>query len=89
MLKHYFEHHHKEDLNDLEFGMRFLKPHRTAFNRQISESVEIQVNKEKHYILNSCSEYNCCALPRLTEKLGEETFDKMTKVKKEEKAAEA
>ena len=54
--------------------MRLIKTHRSAFNRQISESVEIQTQKREHMILNSKSEYNRCALPRLTAKIGEDNF---------------
>ena len=48
----------------------------------------IQSRKTKHNILNSKSEYNGCALPRLTAKLGEENFSRMEKERKEEKLAE-
>ena len=88
MIKHFFDKHEDEKLEDMKFGMRIVKAARTAFNRQICESVEIQNNKKNHYILNSRSEYNRCALPRLTAKLGEETFDKIDKEKREEKMAE-
>ena len=88
MIKHYFEYHEKEELENMEFGMKILRTPKTAFNRQISESVLIQSNKSKHNILNSRSEYNRCALPRLTAKLGDETYDKIDKIKKEERVAE-
>ena len=88
MLKHYFNMHEGEEVEQMEFGMRIIKTHRTAFNRQISESVEIQSQKQKHFILNSKSEYNRCALPRLTTKIGEENFYKMEQRRKEEKERE-
>ena len=50
--------------------MRIVRSTRTAFERQILESVTIQ-KKRKHHIMNNKSEYNRCALPRLTAKLGE------------------
>ena len=84
MLKHYFNTHEGENIAEMEFGMKVLKTHRTAFNRQISESVEIQNQKQDHHILNSKSEYSRCALPRLTAKIGEESFKKMEQKKKEE-----
>ena len=68
--------------------MRLVKSHRTAFNRQISESVEIQSQKRDHFILNSKSEYNRCALPRLTARIGEESYKNMEKQKKAEKEEE-
>ena len=84
MLKHYFEHHSGEKLEEMRFGARIVKPARTAFNRQVCESVHIQENAAKHEILNSKSEYNRCALPRLTTKLGDNTVDKLEKLKKEQ-----
>ena len=53
MLKHFFACHEGEELKDMKFGMRVMKAHRSAFNRQILESVEIQNQKMKHTILNS------------------------------------
>ena len=49
--------------------------------------MEIQKNKD-HHILNSKSEYNRCALPRLTAKLGDTNLDKIEKKKREEKDKE-
>ena len=88
MLKHSLANHEGEEIKKMEFGMRLVKTHRTAFNRQISESVEIQTQKKEHFILNSKSEYNRCALPRLTARMGEESYGKMEKEKREEKEAE-
>ena len=78
MVKHYCEKHLDEELDDMKFGCKIIKQSRTAFNRQINESVEIQNNCE-HYILNSKSEYNRCALPRLSAKLGEERIENLQK----------
>ena len=41
-----------------------------------------------HEILNSKSEYNRCALPRLTTKLGNEDFEKWKEEKLKEKRKE-
>ena len=71
MLKHYFDKHAEEELEKIKFGGRIIDKPKTAFNRQISESVTIQHQKQKSFILNSKSEYNRCALPRLTANLGE------------------
>ena len=73
MLKHYIENHENEKIEDMEFGMKIVRKPRTAFNRQVAESVLIQSNKN-HHILNSKSEYNQCALPRLTAMIGEESL---------------
>ena len=57
MVKHFCDNHLEEDMKEVRFGCRIVKQSRTAFNRQINESVEIQSNSN-HYILNSKSEYN-------------------------------
>ena len=88
MIKHYFDKHEGEELEKMEFGIKIVKNTKTAFDRQILESVLIQAKKKKHHILNSRSEYNRCALPRLTAKLGDDTYDKIDKIKKDEKKAE-
>ena len=85
MLKHFFKHHEGEELSSMKFGARIVKAARTAFNRQVSESVQIQENAARNEIVNSKSEYNRCALPRLTTKLGEITVDKLEKMKHKKK----
>ena len=87
MIKHYFDRHSDGKLNEMVFGARILKQARTAFNRQIGESVAIQSSKS-HHLLNSKSEYNRCALPRLSAKLGEVTIASLEKEKKDEKEQE-
>ena len=73
------------------FGARIVKQARSAFNRQIGESVVIQSNKH-HHLLNSKSEYNRCALPRLTANLGEASLSSLKlsleKEQREEKEKE-
>ena len=59
----------------VKFGMNILKTTKTAFERQILESVLIQ-KARAHNIMNNKSLYNCCALPRLTAKLGERDMEK-------------
>ena len=88
MLKHYFEKHAEENMEEMKFGGKIVDKPRTAFNRQISESVTIQHQKQKSFILNSKSEYNRCALPRLTANLGEIPVEKLEKRKREEREEE-
>ena len=88
MVKHFCEVHLEEDLQEMKFGCRIVKQSRTAFNRQINESVEIQ-NNSQHHILNSKSEYNRCALPRLSAKIGEESLKGLQQKRMEEKKQEA
>ena len=88
MLKHYFHKHGKEKLEEMEFGGRIIDKPRSAFNRQISESVIIQHQKNRNHILNSKSEYNRCALQRLTANLGEIPVARMEKDLNEKKKKE-
>ena len=67
MLKHAVVEHDGD--TRIEFSMKVLKGHMTAFSRQIHEAVVIQKN-ESSSILNSKGEYNRCSLPRLTVKEG-------------------
>ena len=53
MLKHYFEQHAEEEVTSMRFGARVVKAARTAFNKQVCESVHIQENAARHNILNS------------------------------------
>ena len=56
--------------------------------RQVYESVMIQT-KRNHNLMNNKSEYNRCALPRLTTKLGEKDLEKWREEDKRELALEA
>ena len=71
MVRHLLAEHEEEEerWDQVQFGMRIVRSTRTAFERQILESVIIQ-KKRKHHIMNNKSEYNHCALPRLTAMLG-------------------
>ena len=53
------------------------------------ESLEIQKARKTSYILNAKSEYNRCALPRLTAKLGEKELERWRKEDKKEMRKEA
>ena len=89
ILKHYLDCHEDEaDLDNITFGMKIRSTCRSAFERQVLESVIIQQESSKHTILNSKSEYNRCALPRLTTKLGEKDFAAWRNEKLEDKKKE-
>ena len=77
MLRHLRAVHEdeEEEWQNIEFGMKILKSTRTAFARKIIESVLIQKSRQ-HNIMNNKTEFNRCALPRLTAKLGEKELDK-------------
>ena len=70
------------------FAVKVLRYSRTSFERQILESCLIQENRVRHEILNSKSEYNRCALPRLSSRVGDAQFRSMSKEEKEEKLKE-
>ena len=77
MLRHLLAVHEEEEdnWNNIKFGMRLLKSTKTAFECQIQENVLIQ--KERgNLLMNNKAEYNRCALPRLTAKLGEKDLEK-------------
>ena len=69
------------------FGIKILKYTKNSIERQILKSVLIQENKH-HHIINSKTEYNRCAVPRLTSKLGKNIFKRWEEEKKEEKRRE-
>ena len=69
--------------------MRILKSTRSAFERQILESVLIQKERKKHHLLNAKAEYNRCALPRLTAKLGDKDLEKWREEDRAEMAKES
>ena len=88
LLKHCLLFHEKEDPKEISFRMKAVKFHKSAFERQIHESVRIQNSREAHVIMNSKAEYNRCAVPRLGLKMGEREF-KQRKEKEEEEIEES
>ena len=62
--KDIMEMHADEEIKDIVFHAKVVKYTRSAFERQILESVIIQEKRESNNILNSKSEYNRCSLPR-------------------------
>ena len=64
MFKHYTECHSDMCQDDVKFGMQVIKQHYSSFSRQVHEFILIFMNK--HNVLNSCSMYNRCKVPRLT-----------------------
>jgi hypothetical protein len=83
MLRHYVESHMGEEFGEMKFQMKVLKFTRTAFERQILESVLIQENRN-HNLLNSKSEFNRCSIPRITLKMGESEIPRLDKKAAEE-----
>ena len=50
MLKHYLEKHENSKMEEIKFGMRIIKTARSAFERQVAESVHIQIKKKENFI---------------------------------------
>ena len=50
--------------------MQIIKKHFSSFERQVTESIYIEVNQRKN-ILNSKSGFNRCLIPRLSVMMGE------------------
>ena len=80
--------HEEEKVDDIKFGIRIIKYTRTPFERQILESVKIQQERQDHFLLNSRAEYNRCAIPRLSSKIGENEFKKWEEEGEREKERE-
>jgi hypothetical protein len=70
MLKHVVDMHEGEKMRDVDFRMRVIKFHRSSFERQVSEAVSIQSIRLSNNLLNSKSEFNRSAVPRLALKMG-------------------
>ena len=85
MLKHCVDMHEGVEPEEVEFRMKILKYHKSAFERQVNESIKIKANS-RHHILNSKGEFNRCALPRLGLKIGIREYSKAQE--EEEKDAE-
>ena len=70
ILKHALEYHTEDPLGQMNFKMKVVKFHQSAFTRQIHEAVRIQSCRESDYLLNSKAEFDRCAMPRLSVKVG-------------------
>ena len=88
ILKHILDKHPSSKPEDVHFDMKIIRKHQSPFERQIFESVIIQKMREKHHLLNSRSEYNRCALPRLGLQLGDKEFKARSREEMEEKEKE-
>ena len=89
MLKHIVEEHEEEEEKEVKFRMKIVRTHRTAFERQIFESIRIQNERKNHNILNSRTEYNRCALPRLEVRIGDSKNRQRDKEREIEESKEA
>ena len=71
LTKHWQE-MHQEDETEPEFSMNIVRTFKKALERQIAEAVMIG-NNEFDYILNSKSEWNSQAIPRLVTEIRDKT----------------
>ena len=65
---------HARDNNEgkIKFQILPIKTHKSAFMRQISESIEIKLRSRAGvHLLNSKTEYNRCLLPELSVQVGQ------------------
>ena len=67
MLQHVLDKHEGETLDEVDFRMKVVTFHKLVFERQINESVLIQV------------EYNRCQIPRISIKMGEKEIKERKK----------
>ena len=66
MLKHCLIKHEEKNPDEVKFGMRLRQQFKTALERQVAEAVAIFEEKERGTeLMNSKSEFNRCALPRI------------------------
>jgi hypothetical protein len=64
MLRHLLAEHEEEEerWKSIEFGMQIVKATRSAYERQVLESVTIQ-KERRHHLMNNKAEWNRCASP--------------------------
>ena len=82
MMKHRVMDHPGENVI---FRMKVLAKHRSAFERQVTEAVLIEMKEKDGLLLNSKGGFNRCALPRLQVAIGDKAWEKDLKEKEREK----
>ena len=87
MLKHAVIHHPDLDPRMIDFRMKILSIHQTAFERQIREAVMIHKYTGTR-LMNSKTEYNRCSIPRIVMKTGNKDSEKDIMIEIEKTADE-
>ena len=87
MLKHAVNHHEKINPENVKFGMKIMSSHKTAFERKIREAVLIE-KKAGPILMYSKVEFNCCSIPRIVIKMGNEEVGIDPTVTKEKETME-
>ena len=86
ILKHYLECHKDVTMEKMEMSVRIVRRHKTSFERQIGESVEINHNLGLGTrLLNSKNEYNRCTIPRLKIADRDEVLEEIEEQQRERK----
>ena len=62
LMKHVALHHQDKELEEIKFGIKVVKFTTTAMDRQILESVRIQEESKRHFIMNSKAEFRQISL---------------------------
>ena len=70
MWRHKLEAHPEEEVS---FSMKVVKRFLSSFEREVAESIHIEVNQNNN-ILNQKSGFNRCAIPRLTVMMGDKEY---------------
>ena len=76
MWSHKLLEHPDED--EINFSMKVLKKHSSAFQRQVMEAVVIEMRQNGN-ILNSRSGYNRCLIPRLSVSVGDRVQEEIVR----------
>ena len=87
ILKHIVEHHPYEDPSNVDFRIKILSSHNSAFERQIREAVLIE-KLDGPYSLNSKLEYSRTIIPKIKMKMGHRTEEESPEIKKEKEIVE-
>jgi hypothetical protein len=82
MLKHQLD-KHEENPSEMKFQIKAVNYPRSAFERQILESVMLQSSRS-HSLVKSKAEFNRSALPRLGLKMGDQELKMKEKENEEE-----
>ena len=82
---HMLKHHvlaHADKPDKLDFSMKIVRGHRSAFRRQVHEAILIELH-EKEGIMNSKGGFNRCKLPRLSIMMGKSEIKEKGEIEKE------
>ena len=87
LLRHCVEIHPDTSPNKVEFRMKILSTHRSAFERQLREAVVLDYYAGPQ-IMNSRMEYTRCGIPKLEMKIGNKEVKENKEVMKEKEIIE-